>query len=312
MDPLTNHAPMRLWRALLLVAMIAMIGVADARAIRFADAPCPEAGPGGIRVCPSGMVGKSYDIKLDGSGGCGPDPNVPGSGLPYQFTLLGGVLPTGLSLGRDGRLSGVPLHAGTWSFWVQLSDEDPPSASWCRPKTSEREFKVQVAAPPAAVGAAYSVTVDASGDKPQVWSLGSGQLPAGLTLDGTTGTIRGVPRKAGAFPFELSASDSRGNRTSIPLTIKVSAKLTVKTRRLPAARMGHAYRTKVRTTGGVPPVRLHVVSGHFPVGVRLNVYTGVLSGKPRKGGAYGVTIEGQDAIDSTARQRLILIVDSQR
>ena len=58
---------------------------------------------------------------------------------------MGGALPPGLSLASDGLVSGVPTKAGSWSFWLELSDQDPPSASWCRPAKSQREFTIEIA-----------------------------------------------------------------------------------------------------------------------------------------------------------------------
>jgi large repetitive protein len=299
---------MRFACVLILAAALALVIVPDAFTIRFADAPCPEAGPGGIRVCPGARVGTSYAIKLDGAGGCGPDPNVPGSGLPYQFRVLSGALPSGLSLGKDGLLSGVPTQAGSWSFWVELSDEDPPTASWCIPKKSEREFSMQVGAPPAEVGTPYSLSLGAVGDAPQAWSIASGQLPPGLALDPATGAITGIPQSAGSFPLRLSVLDGKGRVQAVEFTITVDPTLQFATLRLPLVRVGHAYRAKVKTTGGVGPVTLTVVSGRFPTGVRLNVNTGALAGKPRKAGVYRITIEARDALGKTIRQTFVLSV----
>jgi hypothetical protein len=303
---------MRFALVLVLTAALAAVAVPDALALRFADTPCPEAGPGGIRVCPAGRVGTLYAIKLEGAGGCGPDPNVPGSGLPYQFRIVNGSLPPGLSLRKDGLLGGVPTHAGSWSFWVEISDEDPPSASWCRPKKSEREFSVYVGASPAEVRTPYLLALGAVGIGPQTWSIASGQLPPGLALDATNGAITGMPEVAGSFPLKLSAIDSNGQTQAVELTINVSPELAFATRHLALVRVGHLYRATVRTRGGVAPVRLKVLSGRFPVGIRLNVNTGVLAGKPRKAGVYRITIEARDALGRRATRTFVLIVRRQR
>lgn len=299
---------MRFARALVLAAALAAVVVPDAFALRFADAPCPEAGVGGIRTCPAGVVGAPYAIKLEGSGGCGPDPNVPGSGLPYQFRVLNGALPPGLSLRKDGLLSGTPTKAGSWSFWVELSDEDPPSASWCIPKKSERLFSVQVGASPATVGTPYSLAVGASGEEPQTWSIASGELPPGLTFDPLDGVIAGTPEVAGSFPLKLAAIDGKGRTAAVELTIIVRPKLEFATTRLALVQVGRLYRARVRTRGGVGLVKLKVLSGRFPLGIRLDVNTGILSGRPRKAGAYPITLEARDALRRTAKRTFVLTV----
>ena len=127
---------MRFTRSLIVAALVALVVVPAALALRFTD---------DSYNLPVGTVGQAYTHWFRGDGGCGP-------ALPYQFMILSGSLPPGLSLRKDGLVSGTPTQSGSSSFWVELSDEDPPSASWCRPVTSEREFTIKVD------GAAVDVT----------------------------------------------------------------------------------------------------------------------------------------------------------
>jgi Putative Ig domain len=298
----------RLGLVLLVAATFAAVATPEAPALRFADTPCVESGESRSRVCPVGVVGSPYVVRLDGEGGCGPDPNVPGSGLPYQFRLQVGALPPGLALDKDGVLHGAPTKAGTWSFWLELSDEDPPSAAWCRPTKSEREFIVTVAAPPATIGSKYVVQVSADGVGAQTWSIASGALPQGLALSPATGAITGTPARTGAFPLKLSATDTRGVAATVELTIIVYPKLAFATARLAPARVGQSYRATVRARGSVRPVSFAALSGRLPIGVRLNTKTGLLSGKPRNPGTYRITIEVQDGLRRTAKQTYVLTV----
>ena len=119
---------MRLTRTVLLVSLLALVFVPAALAIRFTD---------DSYFFPTGVVGQPYSKQLNGAGGCGP-------ALPYQYTLIGGNLPPGLSLSFSGLIGGVPSQAGSWSFWVNLSDQNPPSATWCRPAQAQREFTITV------------------------------------------------------------------------------------------------------------------------------------------------------------------------
>jgi Putative Ig domain len=304
----THTLRVRFVFVLVLAATFAAIATPDAFALRFADTPCVESGEARARVCPAGVVGRPYAIRLDGEGGCGPDPNLPGSGLPYQFRVLSGTMPPGLVLDRDGSIHGTPTQAGTWSFWIELSDEDPPSAAWCTPVKSEREFIVTVAAPPASVGSAYSVQLRAEGIGAQTWSIGSGALPLGLVLGQTTGMITGAPALPGVFPLRLLATDSRGVAIAVEVTIVVYPKLVFATKRLAPARVGRRYKAALRTSGSVSPVMFEALTGRLPVGVRLNTKTGVLSGKPRNPGTYRVTIEARDGLHRTAKQTYVLTV----
>ncbi len=302
---------MRFTQALVVAAAFAVILAPDSLAVRFGDTPCIEAADSS-RICPAGVVGNTYLVRLTGEGGCGPDPSVPGSGLPYQFRLLNGSLPPGLSLDKDGLLHGTPTNAGTWSFWLELSDEDPPSAAWCSPKKAEREFIVTVGAPPGTVRSPYVVQLSAEGVGAQMWSIASGTLPLGLALRPTTGVIAGTPEITGSFPLKLAATDSRGVAIMVDLTITVYPKLALTTKRLVTPRIRRSYRATVRASGAVRPVRFSVRSGRLPIGIRLNENTGMLSGKPRKPGVYRVTIEARDGLGRAATKIYVLNVQPDR
>ena len=68
--------------------------------------------------------------------------------MPYDyFELVNSSLPAGLSLSRDGVISGVPTSTGVTRFW--LWDRDLTAAqggpSWCQfEDKSEREFSIAI------------------------------------------------------------------------------------------------------------------------------------------------------------------------
>src|SRR6185312_9077338 len=63
--------------------------------------------------------------------------------------------------------------------------------------------------PSGAVGSAYSTTLTSFGGiTPTSWTITSGSLPAGLTLDSSSGTISGTPTQAGTSNFVVTLTDS--------------------------------------------------------------------------------------------------------
>ena len=65
-------------------------------------------------------------------------------------------------------------------------------------------------------GTSYSYTATVSGGTPAYhWSIESGTLPEGLSIDSFTGTISGTPSQQGTFNFTLSVSDCDETTPSI-------------------------------------------------------------------------------------------------
>ena len=118
----------------------------------------------------------------------------------------------------------LPGNAITVGNQVDLNSVVCPSAGYCtvagyyRDTTGSLQALVvsSVAAlgvgtsslPSGADGSAYSAGLSATGGAGGgAWSLSSGSLPAGLSLNASTGVISGVPRAVGRSNFTVSVSD---------------------------------------------------------------------------------------------------------
>lgn len=75
--------------------------------------------------------------------------------------------------------------------------------------------------PGGTVSTAYSQTLAATGTAPITWSIDSGSLPGGLSLNGSTGEVSGTPTTAGTFSFTVKAANSAGSQTKA-LSITIS------------------------------------------------------------------------------------------
>ena len=82
--------------------------------------------------------------------------------------------------------------------------------------------------PGGVTGTAYSQTLQATpgtADKAITWSLASGSLPTGLTLN-PDGSISGIPTAAGNYTFTVTAQEADGGETRKSLTITITEAIT--------------------------------------------------------------------------------------
>ena len=303
---------MRLARTVLLASLIALVVVPAALAIRFTN---------DSYNMPAGVVGQPYSKQFNGAGGCGP-------ALPYQYSLIGGKLPAGLSLSSSGLISGTPTQAGNSSFWVNLSDQNPPTADWCRPSEAQRQFTITVTdgtpapAPAPALKIAqssltpttsvqnqpYSFQFTASGGGTQSWTVSSGSLPAGITLS-KGGVLSGAATTTGSFTFKVQVSDgTRSDAQTYTLTVVTPLKVTTPVA-TPTAEVARPVQLHLTATGGKGPYKWTPSGGTtLPAGLSLDPSTGVLSGQPAAAGSYALKINVTDALGLTDTIDVNLVV----
>jgi uncharacterized protein with beta-barrel porin domain len=166
---------------------------------------------------PSGRVAVAYpSTTLTASGGA----------TPYTYALTAGSLPTGLTLSSGGTISGTPSAYGTFTFTVTATDNASATGNQSYSVTiAPATINVTGTPAVATLNAPYSFTPSASGGTPPyTYALHSGALPAGLSLNASTGTISGTPTALGASTFTLRVSDSS---TPTPLFNDVSFTINV-------------------------------------------------------------------------------------
>ena len=142
-----------------------------------------------------------------------------GGFFPYTWTIISGNLPTGLSLSSDGILSGTTSQLGAYPLTLQITDSLTPPVKATQAVTLHvTPTPVNILGnpiSPAPVNVLYHSQVPVSGGTPPyTFSLPSGSLPPGLTLDPATGNIDGTPTQIGTYNFSPLATDS----TSPPQT----------------------------------------------------------------------------------------------
>jgi large repetitive protein len=238
-----------------------------------------------------------------------------GPDVQATWTLESGALPPGVTLSAAGVLSGTPTSEGSYGFVIRAQSGNPIATatytlSVRQPLNVKSPFGP--ARPPSSeVGIRLAKTFTATGGSgTYTWALGSGALPAGVTLNTSTGTIAGTPQAAGVFAFGVTATDSEGRVTRSAAALTVAPRVTIRTLRLKPAKVASAYQMKLATVGGVQPVKWSLVSGKFPAGLKLSQKTGTISGTPRQSGTFRVTLGARDALGAKSQRKLVLEVKS--
>ncbi|HUZ47167.1 MAG TPA: putative Ig domain-containing protein, partial [Terriglobia bacterium] len=156
---------------------------------------------------PNGAVSTAYNQTLAATGGA----------TPYTWSVAGS-LPAGLILNPStGVISGTPTATGTSNFTVTATDSTTPTA-----QTQSQSLSITIngasggtlsitttSLASGVVGTDYLGTVGVSGGvQPYTWSVTVGSLPAGLSLDTSTGVISGTPTAQATSNFTVTVTDS--------------------------------------------------------------------------------------------------------
>jgi hypothetical protein len=156
---------------------------------------------------PNGTVGTLYNTAVQATGGR----------TPYHWSVTSGSLPAGLGITDSGIVSGTPTAQGISTFVVQVVDAQLPADT----DTQQLSITVQnptvppvnittTSLPNAKRNKSYNQTIQATGGvAPYSWSIVSGSLPPGLSLNTNTGAVTGKATTIGLYTFTVRAADSQ-------------------------------------------------------------------------------------------------------
>ena len=250
---------------------------------------------------PLATPGRPYSVPLEFT-----NPEI---GWPVIWDIKEGSLPAGLALSESGVIAGTPTGPDTKAFVVRA--REPFRRFGERPLTLTVATALQGRSSLKAgeVGFRYAGSVSGSGGLPPfTYSVAAGNLPRGLALNATTGAVRGVPQGAGRYGLTFAITDSAGQRITVPANLRIASRLAITTARLPAARVGAAFRARLTSSGGVAPKVWTTNPRLLPRGFRLDRRTGVLSGTPREAGIARLTVLVKDGLGARATKTFRLIV----
>ncbi|WP_233124715.1 beta strand repeat-containing protein [Agrobacterium vaccinii] len=169
------------------------------------------------------------------------------------------------------------------------------------------------------VGTAYNETIAASGGTASyTYEVTSGELPAGLDLNSSTGVISGTPTVAESATFTITAKDANTAQDSAAYTLSVviataeDLVLSPSEGNLTDAMAGETYNQQITVSGGTAPFAFNVISGTLPDGLTLST-SGLLSGTlaDNTQNDYVFEVQVRDAQNMIGKARYNLTVKEQ-
>ncbi len=241
---------------------------------------------------------------------------------PYTWTGTG--FPPGMTLSRDGLLSGSPEITGSSLFEVVVKDALGGVATYSA-RISVLGDTYGIKDPGYLTGLinrplAYEYRV-VGGQSPFTWSIlsvsdGSWTIAASTT-DPRVGVLRGSTSRAGTVIVEVKVTDGRGEVATRSDRINIQETPTHYTIVgqpsiiLPAAILGVPYSYTFTTENGPDPAMWSVIAGSLPEGLYLQSVAscGVISGTPTQLQNWSFDISVSDSIGYGAASCSIQVLD---
>ena len=209
----------------------------------------------------SGTVGSTFSYQITATN------------APTSYAATG--LPAGLSVNKTtGLISGTPTAAKTSTVTLSATNSRG---------TGKATLKLTIAVPvpvitcgataSGTVGSALSYQIAATNTPT---SYGATGLPAGLTVNASTGLISGAPTAAGASTVTLTATNAGGTGTAT-LTLTIVVPTPVITSSITASgTVGGALSYQIAATNSPTSYGATGLSA----GLAVNTSTGLISGTP--------------------------------
>lgn len=222
-------------------------------------------------------------------------------------------LDASAAAGSSGSSATVGVENGDATNGTQISFNSASIASGTAYRCTDNAGPTPVVVstsslPVGTTGTGYSSTLAASGGSGSYsWSVTSGSVPTGLTLN-ANGTLTGTPSATGSFTFEATATDTASASGAKSFTVTVANPVTVSTASpMPGATLNSAYSQTLAATGGTGSFTWARTAGTLPTGLTLSS-AGLLSGTPTAGGTFSFTVTATDGAGRTGSKAMSVTV----
>ena len=233
-------------------------------------------------------------------------------GAPFTFQIAADNVPTsyaatGLPAGLNvdpssGVISGTPTVTGTFAANLTATNGGGTGPGTLQiaivlPNASEITSALYVSANE---GLPFSYSILGT-NYPD--SFSAANLPAGLSIDTTTGIVSGTAAVFGNFAATITASNAGGgdqetlNFTILPLQPAITSAPTI------TGTSGQPLQYQIQANGNA---NIYGATG-LPPGLVLDTQTGLISGTPTVGGTYGATLQaGNGGGEGTATLNFLI------
>jgi hypothetical protein len=146
------------------------------------------------------------------------------------------------------------------------------------------------------------------GTAPFTFSISSGALPTGLSINSSTGAITGTPTTAGVYAFTVKVVDDNAEEDTQDFTVTIYAAIAVTTTTLAGGSLDATYSATLEATGDQTPYAWAVTVGTLPTGLSLAADTGIISGTATVAGTANFTVRATGALGSQDTQALSIAI----
>ncbi|MCW1926476.1 putative Ig domain-containing protein [Luteolibacter arcticus] len=233
---------------------------------------------------------------------------TPGEAFEYEIiatkepTSYGAVgLPPGLTIDTTtGVISGTPTTVGSYSVTISATDGMG---------TDTATLTIRIGVP------SITSTTIASGSTTASFSYqiiatqtptayGAANLPAGLSVNTTTGLISGTPTTAGTSNVVLTATNAAGTGSKV-LVLTITAPPSITSALTKSGTTNVAFSYQITAT----PAATSYTASPLPAGLTFSTTTGLISGTPTVAAVTNVTITATNT-GGTDTETLVITISA--